>query len=107
MRKILLFVIAAILVITLYACSLFNPPATEGATSLAGDLPALSLAVQGQSGTYNAVGQNIPYTYTVTNLGNPQLAGPVTIVDDKMAATCPAVNTVGNNDDNLDTLESL
>lgn len=107
MRKILLLVIAAILVITLYACSIFNPPATEDPNPLAGDLPALSLTVQGQSGTYNAVGLSIPYTYTVTNLGNPQLAGPVTVVDDKMTVTCPAVNTVGNKDDNLDTLESL
>ena len=107
MSKIFFIAIAAILITVLYACGLFNPPATETASSLSGDLPALSLAVQAQTGTYNAVGQLIPYTYTVTNLGNPRLAGPVTIVDDKMAATCAAVNTVGNKDDNLDTLESL
>jgi ELWxxDGT repeat protein len=107
MRKILLIAIAAVLVTVLYACGLFNPPATETASSLSGDLPALSLAVQAQPGVYNTVGQPIPYSYVVTNIGNPSLAGPVTITDDKVIATCPAVNTVGDKDDNLETLESL
>lgn len=109
MRKILLIAIAVILATTLYACSLFNTPATADTKGLiSGDLPALSLTVQAQNGTYNAVGLTIPYTYVVSNLGNSLLAGPVTIVDDKVAVvTCPAVNTVGDKDDNLETMESL
>ena len=32
----------------------------------------------------------ITYTYVVTNTGNEDLAGPVTITDDKATVTCPA-----------------
>ena len=35
------------------------------------------------------------------------LRGPVTVADDKAAVTCPAVDTVGNNDDLLDPGETL
>ena len=111
MRKILLFVIIAVLAVTLSACSLFNTPApveeNDTESLFSGDVPALSLTVQAQNGTYNAVGLTIPYAYAVTNLGNSPLTGPVTIADDKMTITCPAVNTVGNKDDNLDKQESV
>lgn len=111
MRKILFFVIVAVFAVTLSACSLFNTPAPVEEDAIdglfSGDIPALSLTVQAQAGTYNAVGLTIPYAYAVTNLGNSPLPGPVTIADDKLTVTCPAVNTVGNKDDNLDKQESV
>ena len=33
----------------------------------------------------------ISYSYLVTNTGNVQLAGPVTVTDDKATVTCPAL----------------
>ena len=33
----------------------------------------------------------ICYSYLVTNTGNVQLAGPVTVADDKATVTCPAL----------------
>src|SRR5260221_12843957 len=109
MRKILLFGVIAILVITLYACSLTSSPSTNNNTinGVAGNLPSISLTVQAPSAIYNAVGQTITYTYVVTNIGTPAVTGPVTIVDDKVGVICPEVNTVGNKDNNLDSQESL
>src|SRR5215204_178744 len=110
-RIIALIVLFIIAIIILYACGILSPSTPDvdpnAANSLSGDTPAVSLEVQAQSGTYNAAGLAIPYTYKVTNLGNPALAGPVTITDSNKAATCPAVNSVGNLDNNLDTLETL
>src|SRR5689334_8658327 len=105
MRKIL-FAIAAILAMTLYSCSLFSSAKTTKDAAI-GDLPSISLAVQAQSGTYNTVGQTVPYSYVVTNIGTPAITGPVTILDDKVGVVCPDINTVGNKDNNLDTQESL
>ena len=106
MRRIPLFAIAAILVITLYACSIFGPsPTPQNAAIL--NLPAVSLTVQAQAGTYNTVGQIIPYSYVVTNNGTQALAGSVTILDDKVGVNCPNLNTIGNKDNNLDGQESL
>ncbi|MEZ4663485.1 MAG: VWA domain-containing protein [Caldilineaceae bacterium] len=73
--------------------------------------PELTLSKRATPSTYDAVNQSITYSYIVTNTGNVALAGPVTVSDDKIvnpnAVTCPAVNTVGNNDGNLDANESI
>ena len=55
----------------------------------------------------DSVGDVISYSYLVTNTGNVRLAGPVTVADDKATVTCPAVNTVGNNDGFLDPGEAV
>src|SRR5205814_1824031 len=68
---------------------------------------ALSLSKSASPTTYTGSGQSITYTYIVTNTGNVALAGPVTVTDDKATVTCPAVNTVGNLDANLDPGESI
>jgi ELWxxDGT repeat protein len=107
MRRIFLFAIVAILTTTLSSCRLFGTPTPNPVNPVAGDLPALSLTVQAQAGTYNAVGQTIPYTYVVTNIGTAPLTGPLTIVDDKVGVICPDIITVGNKDNNLDSQESL
>lgn len=109
-RIIAVIVLFIILVVVLYACGIISPstPDPSAINAAAGDIPAVSLAVQAQNGTYNAVGLSIPYTYVVTNIGNPALAGPiVTITDSNKAVTCPAINTVGDLDNNLETLESV
>jgi len=101
-RGLIVVVLAGIL----YACNLSN--ASSGTQpSLLSEVPALGLAVQAQSGTYNTVGQVINFQYIVNNTGGTVLAGPVTISDNKATATCPAVNTIGNNDNNLDPGELL
>jgi len=68
----------------------------------------VSLAIQPQTQSFNAVGQTITYNYVVTNTGTSRLAGPVTISDNKMiVVTCPNLNTVGNKNDSLDNAESI
>ena len=71
--------------------------------------PALTLVKSITSGDpYAAVTDVIAYSFLVTNTGNVSLAGPVTIDDDQATdESCPAVNTVGNFDVNLDPGESL
>ena len=107
MRRILLFGITAILVVALYSCSLFKSSTPNATNPAILDLPSMSLTVQAPSGTYNTVGQTIPYSYVVANNGTQPLTGPVTILDDKVGVVCPDVNTVGNKDNNLDSQETL
>ena len=55
-------------------------------------------------------GEKIVYSYTVTNdsaLDADGVVGPVIVNDDKTDVTCEAVDTVGNNDDNLDPGEAV
>ena len=58
--------------------------------------------------TFGTVGDVINYTYQVTNTGLVPVAGPI-VVDSDISTdeACPAVNTVGNNDDNLDPAEVI
>ena len=37
--------------------------------------------------TYNAVGQTITYTYTVTNFGNVNITAPINVIDNKIATS--------------------
>ena len=110
MRNLILLGLVVLFIIILYACTIgrsANPENT--ATTFSQDLPALSLTVQAQnaSSTFNTVGQIINYVYVVTNNGSTALPGQVTVTDDKVAVTCPNVNTVGNLNDNLDPGESI
>jgi hypothetical protein len=55
-------------------------------------------------------GEKIGYSYTVSNdsaLDADGIVGPVVIMDDKAEVGCDDVNTVGNNDDNLDPGEVI
>jgi uncharacterized repeat protein (TIGR01451 family) len=54
-----------------------------------------------------AAGDTLNYSYLVTNTGFAPLLGPVTVSDDKATVTCPAVDTVGDNDNYLDPGESI
>lgn len=55
-------------------------------------------------------GEIIGYSYTVSNdsaLDADGVVGPVVVMDDKALVSCDDVNTVGNNDDNLDPGEAV
>ncbi len=105
-----------LIALVLYGCNIGGgsgtptevAPAIIGPAS--GDVASISLSVVAVNGNsvFNTVGQVINYSYTVRNTGNPALAGPVTVTDDKTTLpSCAAVNTVGNSDNNLDFNESV
>ena len=102
-----LLVVAAIII--LYACSLFGGGATQDPNTLSGELTPVRLTVTAVNANeaFSTVGQAINFSYAVTNAGNTPLAGPVIITDDKVTATCPEVNTVGNTNNFLDLNESI
>lgn len=52
--------------------------------------PLLGLAKTATPLTYSRVGQEISYSYLVTNIGNVPLSGPFTVADDKSQVTCPS-----------------
>lgn len=110
MTRLIALGLVLLFIVILYACSLGRSATPEnGANAAILDLPALGLTVQAQNATsiFNTVGQVINYTYVVINNGTTALAGPVTVTDDKVAVTCPNVNTVGNQNDSLDNAESI
>jgi len=112
MGKIIRFsLVPIIIVLTLYACSLTRTPtpAPANPSNIIAEASVVTLTKTATNGTnaFNAVGQVINYSYVVSNTGSAPLAGPVTIIDDKVAAICPNVNTVGDLDNDLDQNESI
>jgi len=69
--------------------------------------PFLTLVKTADPASFTKVGQLINYSYLVSSTGNAPVIGPITVTDSRMTVTCPPVNSVGNNDDNLDAGESL
>jgi len=57
--------------------------------------------------SYTIPGDQLHYSYLVTNSGDLSLAPPLTVSDDRVAVSCPAVNTVGNLDFLFDPSESI
>lgn len=99
MNKVIRTSLSAILLLALYGCRLFGPPATA----------TVNLAVQTQNGvsTFSAAGEVINYNYIVSNTGSTPLAGPVIVTDSPRTVTCPDVKTVGNGDIYLDFNETI
>ncbi|HXQ34157.1 MAG TPA: hypothetical protein VN843_09100, partial [Anaerolineales bacterium] len=105
-----LLVLGIVVVLILYACNLFSNRSNNGQNDITGELTAVRLTKQAvnASGPFNQVGQIITYSYVVTNTGNSALPGPVAITDDKVTGVvCPALNTIGNLNNDLDFNESL
>ncbi|HRQ23337.1 MAG TPA: hypothetical protein PLF42_07930, partial [Anaerolineales bacterium] len=69
--------------------------------------PELTLTKNAAEAYFAVEGDIINYDYLVENTGEVSLLGPVTVTDDKTSVTCPAVNTVGDNDNYLDPGESI
>jgi uncharacterized repeat protein (TIGR01451 family) len=69
---------------------------------------ALTLVKSVTETAFAEVGDVLHYNYVVTNSGNASLRGPVTVTDDKIGLlSCPATETVGDNDAFLDVPESI
>jgi len=103
-NKIRALTLSAILLLMLSACNWgTSDPTIIGDPPL---VPAVELTVQADvAAPINAVGQNVQYTYTIKNTGTVPLPGVVSI--DGVTAICRAVNTIGNNDEFLDTGEEV
>jgi len=67
----------------------------------------LTLVKTADPSTFDKQGVTIDYSYLVSSTGTAPVIGPITVTDSRMTVTCPPVNTVGNNDGNLDPGESL
>lgn len=106
MSKFLRLSLTVTAVILMIACGLTATP-TATNNSLAIQTPGLTLAIQPQSTTYNTQGQQINYRFVITNSSTTAFAGAVTVTDNKMAAACPGIETVGDLDANLETGESI
>ena len=68
---------------------------------------SLSIVKSVAENYYAAVGNVLHYSYLVTNSGYASLLGPVTVTDDKVSVTCPAVTSVGDGDTWFDMGEAL
>lgn len=100
--------ISALMISILSACSLFGG-GDDTQTAMALATPTLApttieLTVQSDATILTAAGQVINYTYTVKNTGTVAVPGIIVLTNN---ATCPTINTIGNQDGNLDPGESV
>jgi LysM repeat protein len=104
MKKIIRNFVSAIILLVLSACNLFSSP-----TAAVFNNSVLRLTVQTQNNvtTFNQAGEIINFQYVITNTGTPPLAGPVMVTDSPRQVACPALGTVGNQDNYLDLNETI
>jgi|CXWL01.1.fsa_nt_gi LysM repeat protein len=109
------FILAAIMVSVLAACSLTTSSTTDQsvlpivqATASLAELVKIELTVQVDTSVpYNTVGQFIKFKYSIKAAQNGSSNIPANITVTGAALTCPALNTVGNLDDRLDQGETI
>lgn len=104
-KLIRLLIPSAIIVLVLAACSFSTTtPAqvVQATPTLAATVIELTVLAD-TSVPFNTVGQVIKYTYNVKNAGTASVAGPVAVT----GATCPELNTTGNQDTVFDVNETL
>jgi uncharacterized repeat protein (TIGR01451 family) len=104
MNKIIRNFVSFIVLLVLFGCNW--PPRS---TLLPDPNSVLRLNVQTQNNvtTFSQAGEIVNFEYVVRNTGTPPLGGPVTITDTPRTPLCPALTTVGNLDNYLDTNESV
>ncbi|CAG1007075.1 hypothetical protein ANAEL_03489 [Anaerolineales bacterium] len=100
------FLISALMISILSACSIFG--GNENQAAMVQATPTLApttieLTAQADATSLTAAGQIIKYTYTIKNTGAAAVPGIIGLTN----ATCPPINTVGNLDGNLDPGESV
>jgi uncharacterized repeat protein (TIGR01451 family) len=74
------------------------PPSDTATVTIDGPARVANLALDKRANvsSFASVGETIGYTFTVTNMGNVTVNGPVTITDAKLAlVSCPAVAAPG------------
>jgi LysM repeat protein len=104
MNKIIRNSVSSIIVLVLSACNLFSQP-----TAAVFNNSVLRLTVQTQNNvtTFSQSGEIINFQYVLTNTDTPPLAGPVIVTDSPRDVACPALTTVGNQDNYLDQNETV
>jgi LysM repeat protein len=102
-------ILSVILVSVLTSCSLSGittkaeiAQATQ--SLLPGVIIELTIQLQSPQPSY-AVGQVIKFNYNIKNIGSASTPGPVTVTG--ATVTCPGINTIGNQNDALDSNEVL
>jgi uncharacterized repeat protein (TIGR01451 family) len=82
-------------------------PYTDTATATYATI-SLTFAKSATQTYFTAAGNVLNYSYTLTNSGSAPLVGPVIVADNKSTdESCPAMSTVGDNDNYLDPSESI
>ncbi len=110
-RRIYPLALLTVIGLALVSCSLTSPATEEAAAVLPLSTPNVQLVIiqlttqADTSVSYNTVGQIINFKHEVKNTGTAGTTGTVTVTG--AASTCPAVNTVGNQDASLDPNEAL
>src|SRR5215213_4828293 len=95
----------------LFACLLAacGEADADAGIPVTGQGSALQLTVESPDGeqAFRQADQPISYNYVITNTGPQSLRGPVIVEDAPRQVSCPQLNTVGDQDNDLDFNESI
>src|SRR5215208_6563347 len=93
----------------LFACLLAACGEADPGIPVTGQESALQLTIESPDGeqAFQQGDQPISYNYVVTNTGPQSLRGPVIVEDAPRQVSCPQLNTVGDQDSDLDFNESI
>lgn len=91
----------------LLALSACNLGGTPNPSVFENSVLRLNVQIQNNVTTFSQPDETINIQYVITNSGTARLAGPVVVTDPPRQVTCPALNTVGNQDIYLDPNETV